>query len=404
MLVPHDHGLDSPVSETAARLRRSATRQRWSRIAALSDPVTRAPVIRTPVIRAPVTWAAVFSVALAALVFATPALAHEVRPAYWQIEETETDVLDSLWKQPVFADQEPGMARRLPVDPLFPNTCEVLRDEPARRATGALLKRTVVRCPGGLRDAELQIAGLERTLMDVLVRVSWLDGSRRSVLVKPTAPRFDLQEEGGASVPTYLILGVEHMLFGYDHLLFVLGLTLLSRRLWEVAKLITAFTVAHSITLALTALGLLALPQGPVEAIIALSILFLAVEILQPEERRSVLARRSWIVAFGFGLLHGCGFAGALAEIGLPEDAAVPALFLFNVGVEVGQLATVAALLAVFWVVERLLQRRAAYGTAPPSPASDRRSIAFHWADALAAVMGVVSATWFVERTLGLFG
>lgn len=325
--------------------------------------------------------------------------AHEVRPAYWQIEEIEPNVFAALWKQPVFADQEPGMARRLPVDPLFPPTCEALREEPARRATGALLRRSVVRCPDGLRDAELVIRGLEQTLMDVLVRVTWLDGTKRSVLVKPTAPRFDLSESSGASVPTYLVLGVEHMLLGFDHLLFVLGLTLLSRRVWEVAKLVTAFTVAHSITLALTAVGLLALPQGPVEAIIALSILFLAVEILQPEERRSTLARRSWIVAFGFGLLHGCGFAGALAEIGLPQDAALPALFLFNLGVEIGQLATVAALLVLFWGLERipLTSRRsepAATGAAEPA----------RWADALAALMGVTSATWFVERALGLFG
>ena len=340
------------------------------------------------------------SLGVAAMASMPPALAHEVRPAYWQIEETETDVFESLWKQPVFADQEPGLARRLPVDPLFTSHCELLRDEPARRATGALLKRSVVRCPGGLREAELEIAGLERTLMDVLVRVRWLDGSGRSVLVKPTAPRFDLSESEGASVPTYLVLGVEHMLLGFDHLLFVLGLTLLSRRVWEVAKLVTAFTVAHSITLALTALGWLELPPGPVEAIIALSILFLAVEILQPEERRSVLARRSWMVAFGFGLLHGCGFAGALAEIGLPDDAALPALFLFNVGVEIGQLATVAVLLLVFWIVDRLLTLRRASEAQSPSTTD----VPLRWADALAAIMGVVSATWFVERTLGLFG
>lgn len=328
--------------------------------------------------------------------FCVPALGHEVRPAYWQIVETETNVFDALWKQPVFADQEPGMARRLPVDPIFPVSCETLREEPARRATGALLRRTVVRCPEGLRDARLQIVGLESTLMDVLVRVTWLDGSRRSVLVKPTSPTFDLSESEGASVPTYLVLGVEHMLLGFDHLLFVLGLTLLSRRVWEVAKLVTAFTVAHSITLALTALGVLALPQGPVEAIIALSILFLAVEILQPEERRSFLAQRSWMVAFGFGLLHGCGFAGALAEIGLPPDATVAALFLFNLGVEVGQLATVVVLLVLFWGLEQFRARLAPVADGTGGPA--------RWADTLASIMGVVSATWFVERALGLFG
>ncbi len=165
----------------------------------------------------------------------------------------------------------------------------------------------------------------------------------------PQAPaRQSLRQQSGWSVAgTYLSLGVEHILLGIDHLLFVLALLLITRGTWRLVKTVTAFTVAHSITLALATLGFVHVPQAPVEAVIALSIVFVAAEIVRVRNGRDgIAARAPWIVAFTFGLLHGFGFAGALARVGLPEGHIPLALLFFNVGVEVGQLLFIAAVLA----------------------------------------------------------
>ncbi len=336
--------------------------------------------------------AAVGLLGLLAILGATPAAAHEVRPAYWEIQETEPGLFNLIWKQPVFADEAPGIARRLPIDPVVPSECEIVDAGLATRTTGAIVQRSVARCPEGIVGLELRVAGLQRTLMDVLLRIQLLDGSTHTALLKPSAPTYVLGTTETTSVPAYLRLGVEHMLQGFDHLLFVLGLVLLSRKTWEVIRLITAFTVAHSITLGLVATGYLALPQGPVEAAIALSILFLAVETLQPPEQRSFLAQNSWTVAFGFGLLHGFGFAGALAEIGLPQNAAIPALFLFNVGVEIGQLVTVLVFLLITSIASAMLRKReqSLFAAAKPTAIA-------------ATLVGTISAYWFVQRFLGLW-
>lgn len=349
-----------------------------------------------PCPRRPPRW---LLVPLAAVALTTATAAHEVRPAYLELHETSAGRFEVLWKQPVLADAEPGAIRRLPLRPAFPAHCgEAGRSLPEVTAS-ALIERWTIDCgAGGLGGAPIEIAGLPRTLTDVLLRVRFRDGAAVDRLLRPEAPRAAVQPEtgGGMAVPAYLRLGVEHLLFGFDHILFVVGLTFLVRRPLQLVQVVTAFTAAHSITLALSTLGVVTLPQRPVEAVIALSILFLAVELARGDrttgsvaadarDNRSALARSPWAIAFGFGLLHGFGFAGALADIGLPEQARAMALLLFNVGVEIGQLAVVGLLLALLY---GLRARRV------PLPAAAAMVPIY--------VMGTVSAYWFIERVLSI--
>ena len=330
--------------------------------------------------------------------------AHEVRPAYLQLTEVSAGRFEVLWKQPVLADAEPGLVRRLPLAPAFPAHCREAGRALPELTASALLERWTIDCGAvGLGDAPIEIAGLPRTLTDVLLRVRFVDGESVDHLLRPEAPRVAVSPEasGGMAVPAYLRLGVEHLLFGFDHILFVVGLMFLVRRPLQLVQVVTAFTAAHSITLALSTLGVVTLSQRPVEAVIALSILYLAVELARgagravgadgasgaggPGDERSSLARSPWAIAFGFGLLHGFGFAGALADIGLPEQARAMALLLFNVGVEIGQLMIVGVLLALLYGLRlRRVPLPAAAGQAP------------------IYVMGTVSAYWFLERVLSM--
>ena len=281
---------------------------------------------------------------LAIAIFALVALAghgHEVRPAYLGITETAPNTYDVLWKQPLLGD------RRLPLEPALPEHCTLELKQVADVQRAALIQRWQADCGElGLVGQRIGIDGLTATLTDVLVNVSLADGTAVSRLLRPESPHFVLEAGQGRAVLGYLVLGIEHLLFGIDHILFVIGLMFFISRLGPLVKTITAFTVAHSITLGLSALEVVRLSQAPVEAVIALSILFLAVEKLRGTEG-TLTARHTWIVAFAFGLLHGFGFAGALADIGLPKAGALWALFLFNVGVEIGQLLIVAAALAL---------------------------------------------------------
>ena len=330
--------------------------------------------------------------------------AHEVRPAYLELTEVSAGRFEVLWKQPVLPDAEPGLVRRLPLRPAFPARCRETGRALPELTAAALLERWTIDCGGqGLADAPIEIAGLPRTLTDVLLRVRFADGAAIDHLLRPDAPRVVLSPDGGAglAVPAYLRLGVEHLLFGFDHILFVVGLMFLVRRPLQLVQVVTAFTAAHSITLALSTLGLLTLSQRPVEAVIALSILYLAVELARdaggaegghhasragaPAAAGFSLARFPWAIAFGFGLLHGFGFAGALADIGLPEQARAMALLLFNVGVEIGQLMVVGVLLALLYGLRvRPVSLPATVLQAP------------------IVVMGTVSAYWFLERLLSI--
>ena len=303
-----------------------------------------------------------------------PAFAHEVRPAYLAIEETEPGLHRVTWKQPLLGD------RRLPLEPVLPEHCEVLNDGLPEHTGAALIMRWDVRCD--FSHGVIYIQGLSRTLTDVMVRITTLDGAESSRMLKPDDPGLNL-EDPAPPLGAYLLLGIEHLLFGIDHILFVIGLVLFIRDRWMLLKTITAFTVAHSITLALSVLELVRLPQGPVEAVIALSILFLARELMLPEARRSAIMRiRPWLMAFTFGLLHGFGFAGALADIGLPRNDLALSLLLFNVGIEVGQLIVIATMLSLGWIAQRI------------RPLNQPQ-----WAQAFTILMGIAAAYWTIDRT-----
>ncbi len=324
-----------------------------------------------------------------AVVLATGLDAHEVRPGYLQLTEVSAGQFDVVWKQPIQPGGEAGLSRRLPLEPTFPAHCQEIDRALPEFTESALLERWVIACGDrGLLNEELAIVGLPRTLTDVLLRVRFLEGDPLDHLFQPEAPRVVLSREAreNVRVPAYLRLGIEHLVFGFDHILFVVGLMFFVRRPWQLLQVVTSFTVAHSVTLALSTLGILTLSQRPVEAVIALSILFLAVELARGVDgERSLMARSPWLIAFGFGLLHGFGFAGALSEIGLPEQARAAALLLFNVGVEIGQLLVVGVLLTLLQFVKMGRIRIPVLAQQLPI-----------------MVMGSVSAYWFVERVASI--
>ncbi|HEY8277395.1 MAG TPA: HupE/UreJ family protein [Methyloceanibacter sp.] len=278
-------------------------------------------------------------------IVALPATAHELRPAYLDIRETATDEFAVVWKVPARGDLRLGLSVRMP------DTCKPKSEPVGSIEDGAFFERWSMICAGGVKGHEIAIDGLRSTLTDALARIEYRDGSTQLARLTPEAPQFIASgvQTTFAVAQTYSVLGVEHILSGMDHLLFVLALILLIRYRWMLVKTITAFTVAHSITLAGAALGYISLPQPPVEATIALSIAFVARELAraQPGERR-LSESYPWVIAFAFGLLHGFGFAGALKEIGLPQTDVPLALLTFNLGVEAGQLMFVAAVLLAY--------------------------------------------------------
>jgi len=280
------------------------------------------------------------------------AWAHEVRPAYLELRQTAAETWDVTWRVPAL-----GEDMRLAIYVELPAGAVILTEPQAVLRDNAYEERWSFQLPGGLAGQTIRIAGLSATSTDVLVRITRLDGSAQSARVLPKSPSFVVEDTPRplSVARTYLVLGVEHIWLGVDHLLFVLGLLLVvGQRRRLLVKTITAFTVAHSITLALATLGFVHVPTAPVEAVIALSIMFVAAEALHARAGRPGLtARAPWIVAFVFGLLHGFGFASALAQVGLPQTAIPVALVLFNVGVEVGQLAFVALMLGLGALLQR---------------------------------------------------
>jgi hydrogenase/urease accessory protein HupE len=311
------------------------------------------------------------------------ASAHEVRPAYLELRQTAAETYDVLWKVPARGDDlRFGLYVELPPD------CSNLTEPRGEFISASFIERWSVRRAGGLDGATIKIAGLAATKTDVLVRVERLDGTTQVQRLMPAAPSFVVAAAPSAAAVafTYLKLGVEHILLGIDHLLFVLALLILVQGTHRLVVTITAFTVAHSITLAGASLGLLSVAGAPVEACIALSIVFIAAEIVHDRNGQPGLtARRPWIVAFAFGLLHGFGFAGALHEIGLPQTDIPLALLFFNIGVEVGQLLFIAAALAIVFAAATFA-RRISY--VPPA-----------WAWRLPPyAIGAVASFWLIER------
>jgi hydrogenase/urease accessory protein HupE len=273
-----------------------------------------------------------------------PAMAHEVRPALLQLTEVEADRFTLLWRLPARGE------RVLALEPRMPANCQAL-GVPELDWDGARAEqRRELLCEGGLADEEIAIEGLQRLRTDVLIRVDYLNGGTETLRATPSSPtvtlagRRDLLQVSKA----YLLLGIEHILLGIDHLLFVGALLLLVSGWRRLVATVTAFTFAHSITLAGATLGVINFPSALIEALIALSIVFVAAEVIHLHQGKSTLTvNRPWLIAFAFGLLHGFGFAGALSAVGLPPEAVPAALLFFNLGVEAGQLLFIAALLLV---------------------------------------------------------
>jgi len=313
------------------------------------------------------------------------ALAHESRPGFLELKETAPGTYSFLWKKPTGGEVE------IQIAPVIPDGCRLVTPDRQQLSPGAFIVRGTLTCEGGgLAGKTIVIAGLEATITDVLVRLHHADGRLESHLLRPANPSVAL---GGITTATqralgYLQLGVQHILLGVDHLLFVLGLLLIVSGRWTLVKTITSFTVAHSITLAIATLGYASAPLPPLNAAIALSILFLGPEIVRVwRGETSFTIRHPWVVAFAFGLLHGFGFASGLTAMGLPQAEVPLALLLFNVGVEIGQVAFV--LLIV------LLER-------------SFRTLGIRWPRLVEALpgyaVGSLGAFWTIQRTAVLLG
>jgi hydrogenase/urease accessory protein HupE len=318
----------------------------------------------------------VFSCSILLLLsFATSVFAHELRPAYLQLRQTGPDTYDVLWKVPARGDN-----MRLGLYVKFPEDCANLSEPAGIFAAGSFTERWRVKQTGGLSGETIRIAGLSATMTDVLVRLERLDGTTQVTRLTPSSPSFIVETapQPLQVAATYLKLGIEHILTGIDHLLFVLALLIITRGGWKMVKTVTAFTVSHSVTLSAAALGYVHVPPAPVEVVIALSIVFVAAEILHGMHgREGLTARVPWVVAFTFGLLHGLGFAGGLSEAGLPEGHIPLALLFFSLGVETGHFLFIGAVLAVFAAVRRM--RLPLPRWAPLVPAYGIGSIAMFW-------------------------
>jgi hydrogenase/urease accessory protein HupE len=316
---------------------------------------------------------------------AAPALAHEARPGFLELRETGRETYSFLWKKPTGGEVE------IQIAPVLPDGCRLAtRDTQQQLTPGAIIVRGTLGCEGGLAGKTFVIAGLEATFTDVLVRLHHTDGRLESHLVRPAAPSVTLGAVTSATERAlgYVRLGAQHILLGADHLLFVLGLLLIVSSRWMLVKTISSFTLAHSITLAIATLGYASAPLPPLNAAIALSILFLGPEVARTwRGESSFTIRHPWVVAFAFGLLHGFGFASGLTAMGLPKAELPLALLLFNVGVELGQMAFVLLVILLersFRVLElrwpRLVERLPGYA------------------------VGTLGAYWTIQRVVVLIG
>ncbi len=334
-------------------------------------------------IRTPVLFLVFFAIS------SSLAHAHELRPAYLEIRESAPEIYDVLWKVPAR-----GMDQRLSLHLCFADDVEVLAEPVSGFAAGAHIQRMRIRRAGGLTDTAVTIDGLTGTFTDALLRIERLDGTELTHRLTPSSPSYIVEAEPGKMqvAATYTKLGIEHILLGIDHLLFVACLMFVAGSGRRLFITITGFTLAHSITLVLSALDLVQLPVPPVEAAIALSIVFIAVEIAQGR-KTSLTFRYPIAVSASFGLLHGFGFAAVLREIGLPQNQIPTALLCFNIGVEVGQVLFVAVLIAIMHSAGRVFARP-----------SDRpaQALAMRVRVPAAYVVGGVASYWLIAR-IGAF-
>ncbi len=305
--------------------------------------------------------------------------ADEIRPVYLEIKESTVDHYDILLK--IHVEEN----KRLPINVILPEMCTPTLPKMSRLVGGAYLDKWQIKCDKGLVGETLAFEGLKSTSTDALLRLEFLNGVSQSKLLTPNESSYAIPKEASTLqiVQTYTWLGITHILLGFDHLLFVFALLLIVKSMRRLLWTVTAFTLAHSLTMAGATLGIVNMPQAPVEAIIALSILFLSMEIVHEKQGKAGLTSRyPWLIAFIFGLLHGFGFAGALAEIGLPQQAITLALVFFNIGVELGQLIFVVIVVFTGVVLKQLGQD---YAVAKVETV-------------VVYIIGGLSSFWFIER------
>jgi len=310
------------------------------------------------------------------------ASAHEVRPAYLGIKQISDTEFKIIWKVPSQDGKTPKVSPEFPID-----WEQISYDASILGASAQYNWTFVIQDP--LPGQRIAFQGISKTLMDVLVNIEMIDGSRYSKLVKGSNPFYEIPEEPSVweVIGTYTVLGIEHILFGIDHLLFVLALLFVVQGKWKLIKTITAFTLAHSITLSMAALGYASLPIAPIEAVIALSIVFLAREIIVHQQGKpSLTYQYPWLVAFTFGLLHGFGFASALSETGLPQQSIPLALLFFNVGVELGQIAFILVMLGLIYLSNRV-----------------KLNAVFLQRKTVTYIIGMVSSYWLIDRVIGFW-
>jgi len=323
----------------------------------------------------------VLAVLYVLVLFPPVAMAHPLAPSLLEIREAPGGQATVLWKMPL---QRPAGADPRPV---LPASCR-----PGPRSTAAegtaLVARWTVDCGrGGLAGAEIAVQGLAAVRSDVLLRVTRADGSTVRAVLRAEAPSYRMsrlpRSQRALDVAfSYLALGIEHLITGADHLLFLLGLMLLVKERRRLLATVTAFTLGHSVTLSLAALGVVHIPSAPAEAVIALSILVLAIELAR--DRPGVISRRPWAMAAAFGLLHGLGFAGALAEVGLPAREIPLALLSFNTGIEIAQIAFLGVVSVLLFAWRPVARRLPAWSTAVPVYA-----------------IGSLAAYWVIARVVG---
>lgn len=307
------------------------------------------------------------------------AFAHQLQPSSLELRQLTPERYEVIWRAPIYY----GKAH--PARLQLPEQWQTVGEPTIKQLSDSALHRRVVSVPNGAIDGGvIRFLGLEATITDVFIRFIWLDGTQTTAIARPNRPWVEIvaQRSAWQVAWDYTVLGVDHILSGFDHLTFVLALLLIVSGARRLLVTVTSFTLAHSITLAAATLGVMWVPGPPVEATIALSILFLASELVKVNRgQASLTARYPWVVAFTFGLLHGFGFAGALGDVGLPQNEIPLALLMFNVGVELGQLLFIAAVLALLAVVRKV------------------RTEWPDWAHQLPAYgIGSIAAFWFIER------
>ena len=308
-------------------------------------------------------------------------MADDIRLSYLEITEKQAQRYSILLKLPSKDN------KKLPIEMLMPKGCTLASPKISQLINSTYLDTWQIKCSEELINNPLFFKGLKETNMELLLRVELLSGISHSTLIGSSQSSYTMpkNESYWKVVQTYTWLGITHILLGFDHLLFVFALLLIVNSMRRLLWTITAFTLAHSLTMAVATLGIVHIPQAPVEAIIALSILFLAMEIMHEKQGKvGLTSRYPWLIAFIFGLLHGFGFAGALAEIGLPQQAITLALIFFNMGVELGQLMFIVTIVSIITALKHFTN---------PNFLNILQTVVIY-------MIGGISSYWLIERVL----